>query len=386
EYFAKTRTSLALSAIDLVTQKGVVQKNVQESTQKMDDDKNQHVILVDSLGHYLGDWRHFDKEAVRKVTVLLHSCMRWFISNFQRTLTSVFSQKVVTRQELSSFIQEVFSCLIEESDPAKDFTDKQRNRVGDYLVKVLEVKSGMKSSFKELWDSMHKLSLPEFAKLFSLLENLLSSKLFDGAGVLIEDRPAIFSCVEEIVIGLEEAIGSLRSYVEQLGVAFSIKKKIFDYPAQMVNHRAEIEEIRSIMGSFSYLTVTTSDSEENEHPIGIVKAEDINKSVLGTVSLRDFCNRDETKIPSYFEVISVVDHHKSVLQTSAAPVATIADAQSANALVAELSFKMNDSYSTLGCVKKELQEKFMLYETAKMDASLARIIQRLLHKQSVYEK
>lgn len=386
EYFAKTRTSLALSAIDLVTQKGVVQKNIEESTQKMDDDKNQHVILVNSLGYYLGDWRHLDKEVVRKVTVLLHSCMRWFISSFQRKLTSVFSEKVVTRQEVAAFIQDVFSCSIEESDPAKDFTDKQRNRISNYLVKILQVNNGMKSSFKELWDSMHKLSLPEFAKLFSLLENLLSSKLFDSSGILIEDRPSIFSSLEEIVIGLEKAIGSLRSYVEQLGVAISIKKQVFDYPIQAVSHRSEIEEIRRVMGPLSYLTVTVSDSEEKEHPIGIVKAADLNKPILGTVSLRDFCNRDETKIPSYFEVISVVDHHKSSLQTSAAPVATIADAQSANALVAELSFKMSDPYSVIGCVKKEIQEKFSLYKAANEDASLARIIQKLLHRQSVYEK
>jgi inorganic pyrophosphatase/exopolyphosphatase len=33
-------------------------------------------------------------------------------------------------------------------------------------------------------------------------------------------------------------------------------------------------------------------------------------------------------IPSYLEVISVIDHHKSSLATSSAPMAIIADAQS----------------------------------------------------------
>ncbi|MES2199370.1 MAG: hypothetical protein V4489_04300 [Chlamydiota bacterium] len=386
DHFAKTRTSLALSAIDLVSQKGAVRKDVQDSSDQLNDEKNQHVILVDPSGYYLGDFGQLDKEGVRKVTTLLHSCMRWFISCFQRELTSVFSQKVVTKRDVAVFVEKLFSFSIEESDPAKEFTDKQKDRMNTYLIKVLQVQKGMKSSFKELWDSMQLLSLVEFSELFSLLEKLPFSNLFDEAGVLLENRPVIFACVEEIVVGLEKAITSLRMYVDRLGVAFSIKKEVFGCPPQGVSHRAEIEEIRSKLGSLSSLTVTISDAEEKEHPIGIVKSADLNKPILGTVSLRDFCNRDETKIPSYFEVISIVDHHKTSLQTSSAPVATIADAQSANVLVAELSFKMNDPYSTLGSSAKELQDLFSLYNASKGDPSLSRIIQKLLHKQSVHEK
>ena len=386
DHFAKTRTSLALSAIDLVTQKGAVWKNVQESSEQLSDDKNQHVILVDSLGCYLGDFRQLDKEGIRKVAILLHTCMRWFISCFQRKLTSIFSQKIVRREDFTAFIAEVFAYPIEEADPAKEFTSKQKDRMNVYLIKVLHMQKGIKSSFKDLWGAMEVLSLKEFADLFSLLEKLPSLSLFDASGLLIENRPSIFAFVEEVVVGLEKAITSLRIYVDQLAVALAIKKEVFGISSQGVSHRAEIEELRSNIGSFSCLTVTMSDAEEKEYPVGILKATDLHKPILGTVSLRDFCNRDETKIPSYFEVISIIDHHKSVLQTSAASVAIIADAQSANVLVAELAFKMNDPYSTLGSLTKELQEKFSSYANAATDASLSRIIQKLLHKQSVYEK
>ena len=47
-------------------------------------------------------------------------------------------------------------------------------------------------------------------------------------------------------------------------------------------------------------------------------------------------------IPSYLEVISVIDHHKSALNTFAPPVAIIADAQSCNTLVAQKAFEIND--------------------------------------------
>ncbi len=65
--------------------------------------------------------------------------------------------------------------------------------------------------------------------------------------------------------------------------------------------------------------MTITDKEGKLIPLGVVHSHDLHQTILGTVTLRDFCNREETKIPSYFEVISVIDHHKSNLQTCSAP-------------------------------------------------------------------
>ena len=65
--------------------------------------------------------------------------------------------------------------------------------------------------------------------------------------------------------------------------------------------------------------------------LGSIYAAELQKQPLGTVTLRDFCNREEMSIPSYLDVISVIDHHKSTLLTDIPPRAIISDAQSSNA-------------------------------------------------------
>ena len=109
------------------------------------------------------------------------------------------------------------------------------------------------------------------------------------------------------------------------------------------------------MGSYPYLTVTAMDSEGRLLRSASFISTILYKNTLGTVSLRDFCNREETKIPSYLEVISVIDHHKTTLQTVTVPLAHIADAQSSNVLCAELSFAINDAFGLAGMSHKEIE-------------------------------
>ena len=97
------------------------------------------------------------------------------------------------------------------------------------------------------------------------------------------------------------------------------------------------------MGNRLSLTVVQQDMEKN-YPMGVILAADVRKQILGTVSLRDFCNRDEMTIPSYLDVISIIDHHKSQLNTFSPPLAIIADAQSSNSLVARAAFEINDRF------------------------------------------
>jgi hypothetical protein len=67
----------------------------------------------------------------------------------------------------------------------------------------------------------------------------------------------------------------------------------------------------------------------------------------GTVTLRDFCNREETKIADVMEVISVVDHHRLSLQTCSFATVTICDTRSANTPLAEMAMALNDRYCCL---------------------------------------
>jgi hypothetical protein len=389
DYFAKTRGALALSALDFVTQKGIVKKLTSDSSEGLDSEKaGQAIVLTDKEGRYLSDWRQLDVEGVRKVTMLLNNCMRWFASYFQRKLTALFALEKLDRAAAENFVKEIFSLRLADSALAGEFTAKQRRRVNAYLTKVLKVQEGWDSTFDAFWEAMEDPSLEQFLLFRQLLTQLPNSILFDSKGNLVENRAQIFGYLEKVVASLEGAIQSLKKYVDQLGVALLIKKEVFGFPPRVVSPRAEVEEIRRKMGPLSYLTVTESSESENEPAgvLGVVRAADINRTLLGTVTLRDFCNREETKIPVYFEVISVIDHHKSVLSTASAPVAFIADAQSANSLVAEMAFVINDEYTTSGCVADEIEKQFSGVSVPVKKPEEARILQRLLQRQMSSKK
>jgi hypothetical protein len=101
------------------------------------------------------------------------------------------------------------------------------------------------------------------------------------------------------------------------------------------------------------------------------------KKTLGTVSFRDFSNREEVGVPSYFDVISVIDHHKSELMTRAPSIAILGDVQSSNSLVALKSFEMNDRFSTGGQTGDELERQIADLLAQKLTSKTERLLERL---------
>ncbi len=381
----KTRTALSLSGIELMTQKGVVRKRTNESTFLIDHERMQNaIILIDEQGFYLGDWRNFDVEGVRQVIMLLNNCLRWFENHLHVKLVSLFAKEEVSLKDLPTFVNAVFLTKISDCQPAKEFTEKQRNYVHAYLTKVLGVSKGLDTTFEEFAKAMKQLSLFDFQEFIDLVESLHQSPLFDRSGFLVENRPRIFHYLEKIIKGLDSAIQSVRNFVERLDVALSIKKNVFGYLPQYVSHRADVDEIKSKMGNYQYLSVVTTEKDGKLIPLGIVHAHDLHQSTLGTVTLRDFCNREETKIPSYLEIISVIDHHKSSIHTGTAPLAVIGDAQSSNVLCAELAFKINDRFSTGGMSEDKINAQMSDLD---LSSSISKkLMKRLLQKQLVLEE
>jgi hypothetical protein len=386
-FLAKTRTTLALSGIDLMTQKGLVRKHTGESTLMIDHERTQNaIVLIDEQGYYLGDWRNFDVEGVRQVIVMLNNCLRWFENHLHIKLISLFAKENLSLKDLPSFVNAVFLAKIGDCQPAQEFTEKQRKYLQDYLVKVLGVKKGLDSTLEEFAKAMKDLSLFDFQAFVDLVESMRKSPLFDRSGSLIENRPRIFNYLEKIIKGLDDAIQSVRSYVERLDVALSIKANVFGYLPHYVSYRADVDEIKSKMGSYSYLSVTSTGKDGKLIPLGIVHSNDLHKPLLGTVTLRDFCNREETKIPSYLEVISVIDHHKSSLHTTSAPLAIIADAQSSNVLCAELAFAINDRFSTGGMSQAQIDKQLTELSKNLLPSQNKRLMGRLLQRQLAVEE
>ena len=346
EYMVKTRSALTVTCLDLLTQEGVVRKHPYEPSLSLDHERqNSAVVLVNDEGYYLGDWRSMDVESVRHVMILFNNCLSSLEGALHKVLIAFFANPSLKEGAAEAFIQSILGLKIKEWDPSRALTLRECRYLETYLKKVLGVKKGLESTFEEwMREIEEKVNFSSFITLLHQLETVVQ-----------ESRSVIFAFLVKLMTALEEGMNAFRSYVDQLGISLSIKREVFDLAPKHLSYKTEIEEVRSKMGSYPYLTVNYTDEKDREIPVGVVYAVDMQKKRLGTVTLRDFSNREEVKIPSFLEVISVIDHHKMSLQTSTPIVARLTDYQSSNSMLAELSFQINDQFSTGGLSSDELK-------------------------------
>jgi hypothetical protein len=380
-HLPKTRSALSLTAKDLMTRSGMILKKLEDTIAGSEHEREHHAIVVtDEDGFFLGDWRSFDVEEVRQVIILLSSCLRWFENQLHLNLISLFAKFELDYSEIEKASRLLFAMPIEECEPCREFTQKQRKEVGKFISKVLHIDAGLHVTFEELGNNLAKLANVPFIADEPFYQQLKS--LFDKQGKLLESRPDIFTFLKVIVRQLHEAIVETRARLEQLDIAMKTKEEVFSHHPTFVTMDSDVDEIRQKMGSHVSLTVAHP-TDGKMLPAGVVQAATLRKSILGTVSLRDFCNREEMGIPAYLDVISVIDHHKSQLHTFAPPFAVISDAQSSNTLVARQAFELNDHYSLRGQSPESIDEQIQLIQPK--DPRANRILQKLLKKKNNLE-
>ena len=376
---AKTGLSLSVSSYDLMTQRGLLKKQLDQPALSLDHERNQNaIVLIDDHGYYLGDWRSIDVEGVRQVIMLLYSCLNWFENSLHVQIISLFAKPDLKSSDMPAFMKEMAHRTLRDCDPAKEFTARQQKYLDDFLKKVLELPQGLDASFQDLAKAFEDKNFASFKAFTEAIEKCMGDELFEKSGQIKENRSLIFSHLENVVKGLETSMRSIQIYVEKLQAALQIKTKVFGFKPSFLSHRDEIEEIKAKMASYPYLTVNYLDDKDRHVPVGIIPATALSKDILGTVTLRDFSNREETKIPPYLDVISVIDHHKTELTTTSPSMVLICDAQSANALVADLTFTINDKYSTGGMSLKEIDSQ--LKSLSSDTPSNLRIQRRLLQR------
>jgi hypothetical protein len=384
DVLTKKRTALTLSSVDLMTQKGLLKKHVTESTSSIDHERDQNaVVVIDDNGRFLGDWRNIDVEGVRQIMMQLNNCLRWFESYFHINLTSLFAKPDFTKRDFDLFSADLFSKQFKACNYVKEMTRKQQRHLHDFLSKTMALANGLDGTFDDFAVSLHSLGVDHLQRFIQQFRAVSSSNIFTADGSIIENRSMIFSCLEKILRELEGSIEKVEEYVDTLAVALDIKRDVLGYSPKVISYRADVEEVKNLMGNYSYLTVTASDQDGEQIPLGVIHATDMQKPILGTVSLRDFCNREETKIPSYFEVISVIDHHKTALNTTSTPMAFISDQQSANALIAEKAFEINDQFGLSGRSLADIEGEVSALLSKQKSHSDRRILQRLLQKQII---
>ncbi len=318
KYLARTSLSLTLTAMDLVERDHV--KIVNGSASILDIDQGLHthaVLLVDDTCRYLGDWHSVDAENVRPLLILLDALLRQFESQFYIRLIRFFAQPEAHRDGLYQLENDTFHARLESSMALREAGKDNRAKLHTFLQEVLFLQAGLQGTFSH-WKSLLRLKLIRFQQFHQQIQQLFSLLQFDSAGILQESRTHLFQVLEELLALLNHALQEIRLFTEQLSTAVHIKERVFHTNSFPLTTKSEVEEIRAKMQTADYLPVVMTD-KTTAYPIGIVRAQTLQRFPLGTVSTRDFSNPDEMRMAPYLTIISVIDHHKSSLQTITPP-------------------------------------------------------------------
>jgi len=380
DFASKDRTALSVTGMDLTTLRNVMRKELSEPTANVEHERYQNaVVVVDEKDNYRGDWRSSDVEGLSQITGMFNHFLRWFEINLQAKLISLLAKRHLKKEDLPKFVDKMFAMKLTSCEPLKEFTEKQRSQLNQYLTQIIKAPKGIKSSFYECAFAMQKLGLKGLHDFKQILDRSIDARLFDKSGNVIEDRPRIFNALHRVMHALHLAIKEIKQYLDTLRVALDMKEKVFGHQPQYVSLRSTVEEIKSKIGNHQHVSVVYTDQVGAKVPVGVIYAKDLAKETLGTVSVRDFSNRSEVKIPSYLEVISAFDHHRISLKTQVPSTISVADTQSANVLVAEKALLMSDRYSVGGMTKRDIERQLARLRD-KQSPSAIRMSQKLLGK------
>ncbi len=386
KFCSQNRSSLALSASDLISQKNLLKKNLKDTT--LDSEHVRHknaCMIVDEKGFFLGDLRTADYEGIRQIQSLVIHCLIWFENVFHNKFISLFTQKKVKGAEIANTLKELFNEPIKRCLDTKNLSKEYAKHFEAYLIKILGLEKGLESTITEFGEGLKNVS---YSGLFQFKQTLKKafdqSKLYDGEGFLAVNGPEIFKILSKIIGELDQFLSELQIFSEGMAIALEIKNKVFKFAPRYAFKNTSIEELRDKMSVFHHLSMVLPNSDGSLWPLGIVRLKDLSEPIMGTVSLRDFSNREEVKIASYLEIISVVDHHKVEIKTKSAPVIITGDTQSCNILLAEKNFEMNDRFPLSTQNNASLSQQLQKLLQSKNPSSI-RLKQRLLKAQLARE-
>ena len=345
---SKQKTLITHVAMDIVQQDRLIKAKGDMSIRDFSHNRNEnHVILVDDEGFYIGDWRVSDVDAVTRVQRLLNICLHLYEKEVVLNFTELFSKSQLLQRDCKDSLLKLFEKKLPDFDLGlQTFSSDDFHLLDKYLKIVLHLDAGCGTTVQEFFSHMDKKIGTKFLKFRSQICGFFESQYYDNDDQMDCDRSEIFAKFKDAYQVLIESSRDLRTYLERLDIAMEIKKKVLGHELNYVTTKAEIEEVREKINEYRHITVTFPTQDGRLVPVGVIHDDLFDESYLGTISFRDFCNLDEIKIKPYLQVISAIDHHKSTIQTTTAGVFTVSDVQSSNVITAENAFKLNDQFGT----------------------------------------
>ena len=385
---AKSKAMISPVAMDLLRQNRFIKVQGESNIRDFQHKRfANHIVLVDDKGYYVGDWRVSDVDSVGRIQRLLNICLNILEKQVVQRLTAILSKRRIEKVEIQDFLNSIFKQKIPEHGMLLHrFSSKDYEQLDAYLKKVLGVEQGCQAMMEEFFDRMDKIAFTNFNHFVEELYKLNHEDLYDPDKCLIHESHTIFKILNEAYSSLIESTKKSRSYFDRLDIAMGIKKVVLGYEPSYLTTKAEFNEVVEKMKDYGHITVCYPDKQDKLIPVGVIHREDLENPIQGTVTLRDFCNYDEIKVAKSIQVISAIDHHKSTMSSSTCMTLTVADVQSANVLVAEKAFDINDAYGTRDQSPESVEEQLKELNSQELTPYQMRLVEKLIRKKQAIHR
>lgn len=344
EVLSRPNPALSLTAMDLLSQKDLIKVPLSMRSDSINHGEGEiAVVLIDEEGMYSGEWRSQDAEVTRQVVDTLISLLRWLKNTSIVHLIEALSKDPAYMRDAKSSIDELFRRKLQDCEVAQEMTDRSKKQLQDYMKKCFKMPQGLQHTFHEL---MHAINV-HFKNSLDPLFRLIHDHAKHASKEESISHVAAMQWIETMVSTFESCVQVVRGETKTLHHLLEIKQHVLEYPTAFITLKSDVEEMRLKMGSLDHLTVVIPEKGDGYFPVGIVRARDLHKAVLGTASLRDFSSLEETKSASYIDIISIIDHHKTNIKTTSVSTLLLGDAQSTNTLTGECTLEMNTEYQPI---------------------------------------
>ncbi len=380
---AKDKTMISPTAMELVRQDRLIRVSGETSIRDFQHNRHEnHIMLVNGDGYYIGDWRVTDVDSVGRVQRLLNICVNSYEKRLVTDLSALLASSPLRRQDFTALSEALLLRRISEfGGQLQRYSGDEMQLLDKYLRVVLGVESGCNAHMADFFVVMDRRAGSNFASFVENFNIFIAPESWNAEGGLALSPERLFQAFNATYTALSESTGRYRSYCDRLDVAMAVKRDVLGHRPNYVSTKSDIAEIQDKIKDYQHVAVCFADSAARLVPVGVIHRDDLEEPVQGTLSLRDFLNHDEIKIASTVAVISAIDHHKSTMHSKQCMTITIADVQSANVLVAERSFYLNDLYSTRGQSKDSIEAQIRDLAVAGGDEpSQLRLLERLTRK------
>uniref|UniRef100_UPI001300B384 hypothetical protein n=1 Tax=Candidatus Similichlamydia epinepheli TaxID=1903953 RepID=UPI001300B384 len=238
---------------------------------------------------------------------------------------------------LEHFLDDCIKKTLQNDTTYLRYTSKTKTNLAKLFESLFSI--SISSTMEDLALSLEQNGISELKQFFMHLHQLRS--------MMGSDRASLLQEIKKILEPLDSLTEQVFHFLRKGQNALLLKISLWGHSSRWVTRETTLTRLQDLFSSSTTpLPVVLLTDEGNLFPIGCVE-KDRAMIACGTVSLRDFSNRLEANISHELEIISVIDHHKTSIQTTTPSLLYIADVQACSVLLSELENQSLQQYGKM---------------------------------------